>query len=197
MSNKKTIYAVGAVALVVLASTIYAGGFKMRGQEEAPAPIVQDEVFGAVGSPDIPSPWIRYGGVTQYAANGTWDTATSSVVCSIQNPAASTTTLDSFVSHISATGLGSQVLSLSTSTSAVGSSSPSIILDVAVSGKTDLVFHAGNEQGSGNLLGIATTGNSNFIWGADEYLNLRVATATPGTFSTYMTGTCRATGTVL
>lgn len=62
-----------------------------------PAPIVnvnvpkQDVKLGAVASPDLPTPWFSFGGVSQWAGRMESLTQGSSTVCAIQAPSSTST----------------------------------------------------------------------------------------------------------
>ena len=169
MNTKNTAIVIG-VTLLVAAGGIFltnAGGYLVNGKVPEPQVQEAEQTFGAVANPDIPSPWVKWGGTTEYRASGTWDTATSSVVCSIQNPAAATTTIDSIFGHVSNNSLGTQVLYVSTSTSNVGSSTPSLIADMALTNavQTSIVWQAGvaTTTPSDDMLHTDGTSNSPYI----------------------------------
>lgn len=123
-------------------------------------------------------------------------TATSSVVCSIQNPYNATST----ISRVSVIGtvnsFGAHLLDISTSSTAFGSSSPAFVK----------AFNTGTGQFNINWFANSTTTNSiligakagslnsisDVILGPTEYLTVRVATSSPGTFGTYNSGRCGA-----
>lgn len=153
----------------------------------------QTPVLGGV-NPDIVSPYVQWGGVYEYRA-GVATVATSSVMCAIQAPAATSTL--KFASFLpTANGLGSQVFSISTSSTAVGSSTPALVQSNSITIGTPVIWD-GNPATTSNsalvLMNRDTTGLGSYIIKPSEYVNFRIATGTPGTFSSYVTGKCQAT----
>lgn len=78
--NKLVTGAIGVVAVLALFLAV-----------QSPAPQVIERPVGAVASPDIPSPWIRFGGVQTYAQATNSLTQGSATVCSLQSPNATST----------------------------------------------------------------------------------------------------------
>lgn len=124
--------------------------------------------------------------------------ATSSVVCSIQNPASATSTLERFTALINANGIGvAQTVDIATSSTAYATSTPALAYAASIgTGEDHVVWTPGIASTTNpNVLAYdswASTGESPFIIGPSEYLNMRIATGTPGTFSSYWTGNCTA-----
>lgn len=161
-------------------------------------PIEQKPVnVGALSGPDIPYNYLSVGGVQTYSLRSEF-TATSSVPWSLENPAAATTSIESVSCRMTATGLsGAQAFYVGTSSTRYGSSTPSLMANVTVaSGGTfaKLFVPGGNATTTrADTLWLSNVdGSSNAILGPSEYLTLRIATGTAGTFSSYWTGSCSA-----
>lgn len=138
-------------------------------------------------------------GSINYASVQVSMAATSSVPCSIPNPfGASTSTVLNYYAQATVNGLGSQLTDVSTSSTAVGSSSPAFVKAyTTTAGPFNLVWTPGAASTTRTgLIGydsFSSTGDSPYLLAPNLNLNFRIATATPGTFSSYLTGTCSAT----
>ncbi|KKK94664.1 hypothetical protein LCGC14_2680610, partial [marine sediment metagenome] len=53
--------------------------------------VVEEEVFGAVSSPNIPSPYLEFGGVTRWAGSKLTMNQATTTFCTFQSPNASST----------------------------------------------------------------------------------------------------------
>jgi hypothetical protein len=113
--------------------------------------------------------------------------ATSSIVCSVKNPYTGTSTLTNFrMGVISVGGLGAQVFDLSTSTSfygsgaTYGSSTSPFLTNVKAPASAYAIVYYPTSSASGNSPQV----------GPGQYVNVRIATATPTAFTTYYSGTC-------
>lgn len=191
MENLKVWVIGGLLGLVVLLGGLVLG-------KPAPAPTVATPSFGALSGPDIPSPYLRWGDVLQWAA-GPATNATSSVLCAIQNTYGTSTILSAGI-RVDTTGLGAQTFDISTSSSAsngFASSTPALIyagtLPVA---NATYRWMAGvlatTSSQITTLMPISTSNNSPYIIAPNEYLVFKIATGTPGTFASYVTGQCTA-----
>jgi hypothetical protein len=123
--------------------------------------------------------------------------ATSSVPCSIANPFGATALVLDYFAQVTANGLGTQLIDVSTSSTAYASSSPAFVKRFSAASTFTLPWTPGVASTTRvGLLGydsFSGAGNSPYVLGASERLNFSIATGTPGTFSSYYTGTCSAT----
>lgn len=192
MQNLKNVW----VALVVVA-IIAIGAYQF--------PEIKQTVIGAVPTLDgVDNPFVAINGnkVFHYRQN---INATSSVACSVKNPFNATTTLTGFGVAVNSNGLGSQEFSVSTSTGAYSSSTPALMLNLATGTGQFTSYWRPNSATTTNsgtpghidprlLPGMTNSGVSNYVIGPSEYVNVRVATSTAGTFvGGYWTGTCAGT----
>ena len=127
--------------------------------------------------------------------------ATSSILCSMQNPFGATSTLRNFSMVVTNNGFGAtQDIDVSTSTDAFGSSSPAFIKQFETGAEQfHIVF---NGSGSGTttdlrLIGLTPhgAGDRNFggsdnIIGPTEYVNVGTGSTSASTFDTFMVGFC-------
>lgn len=152
--------------------------------------------LGALTGPDIPSPYIRWGGVEEWNATVPLS-ATSSVIAAIQNPAAATSTVAGLYCNVSVNGIATDVtFDISTSSTAFGSSTPAFVYagTITASKQKSIAWLTGiGTTTNTNILGedkFLKTGESPYILGPSEYMTFKLATGTPGTFASYMTGSC-------
>lgn len=141
----------------------------------------------------VDSPYVKIGGNERYYYSQTM-VGTSSAVCQIKNPFNATSTLIGYSFQVTSNGLGAQTIDVSTSTTAYGTSSPAYVKAYSAgSGQFSVVWGRGATTTSVALIGNtgASQGFTHNVIGPNEYVNTKVATATPGTFSSYYTGTCR------
>lgn len=195
MNKEKIVSGIAVVALLVSGFTYF----------HKPDQVVIDRTvdrvvnkLGAVSSlENVDNPFVGIGGVNTWHKEQNM-AATSSVVCAFLNPWGATSTLKSFTAQATANGLGSQALYLSTSTSntaPTSTSTPELVSAFATgAGQFSLPWNDSNATTTiGNLLGNPNQDGTNpFIVGPTEYVTLVMATGTPGTFSSYLSGTCDA-----
>lgn len=136
------------------------GGFlAFAPRVEAPKPS-QDQV-GALSGPDIPSPYLSFGGVRQWAGNTPLRTGTSTV-CSIQSPAATTTLvaatarLDSIASYVTSWQIGKDPTAFSTTTALAS-----------------MTFAA---NATGSIVATSTSGLTDTLIAPNSFINLKLAT---------------------
>lgn len=140
------------------------------------------------------------GGV-QHAAVNIPFSATSSVPMIMTNPFGATTTIDSVVCRTSANGLTANfIVDLSTTTASggYGSSTPALVGSHSVTGLTqDFLAWKPNATSSpsasnagARILQANLDGSVGSFLGPTTSLTLRIGTSTPGTFSSYLTGSC-------
>ena len=196
MTNLTNRLVVGGVllALVLSAWGLLGGSEGQRGRDG------EDGAAGAVATLDgVDSPYVRINGVEQYYYNQNFS-ATSSAVCSLLNPyGAATTSVLSYSVIASANGIATdENLYLSTSTEPSGelaTSSPALMGPFSTGiGQFNMSWDAGTATTTeGDILGNGDFNNVNlFFLGPDEYLNLHIASGTPGTFTDYYLGGCQA-----
>lgn len=183
-----------AVSLIVSILAVVGGGLGIFGPLGAHLPSA-----GALTGPDIPSPYLRWGGVARYGAAVNL-AASASVPCSIQNPTSATSTLTSFSARINTNGIAAdQTFDLATSSTATGTSSPAFIRAGTITGskQKDIAWLPGiASTTNAGVIGtdrFLSTGESPYLVGPSEYVNLKIATGTPGTFAAYYGGNCSAT----
>lgn len=126
-------------------------------------------------------------------------TATSSVVCDISDPwEGATSSIMTAALQVSASGLGSaQTFDIATSSDGYATTTPSLASRVSAPLVAFTKFWQPGATTTATVLGFdgsaAHTGESPFFLSPNEHLIFKIATATPRTFSTYLTGTCSAT----
>lgn len=186
--NKKVLW--GAVVLALVLSVIAI-------LSTPSGNTVERIITGATPTLDgVDSPWVTINGVKSYYYNEQM-TATSSVPCSVKNPWNATSTLVWYSAKVTASGLGSQAFDVSTSTTALASSTPAFLYNVTTASMpsaTDFVaLYSPGVAESTTVVGQNAVGRSSALIGPGEYVNLRISTSTPGTFAGgYWTGTCKA-----
>lgn len=155
--------------------------------------------FGAVPTLDgVDNPYYSIGGVRFFNQNSPV-MASSTRLCSIQNPFRATSTISSISVQITGTGIsGANTYSISTSTTAYASSTPVLVLDhtIPANSSNSMVWYPMASTSNANparILGNSPTGESNIIVYPNEYLNVALATTTgAGALTTYYTGSCKA-----
>lgn len=189
--NKNEVLNKGLTGIFILALLVLLGVQQMRPiTVEVKAPDA-----GALPGPDIASPYLRWGNVAQYNA-GPAMIATSSVQCAYQFTA--TSTIDLVGVHINGNSLGTaETMDVSTSSTQYGSSTPALIKAFAVSSaptaaNPDIVSWqpgVATTSAAGALASLAN-GGSPYIGYTGQWLTWRVATGTPGVFTTGLSGQC-------
>lgn len=185
--NKATKTVIGfLVAIFVLAAGIF--GIVAHDSKHAP-----EQAAGATATLDaVDNPYVSIGGVKTYNYNQQI-AATSSVFCSIKNPFGATSTVSSYSVNGLTNGLGTQTFDLSTSSTAIGSSSPAFLRAYSTgTGAFPALWTPEGTTTNANVIGMSAknTGQSDIILGPTDYLNARIATGTPNVFVNYITGTC-------
>lgn len=150
--------------------------------------------LGAVSTLDgVQFPYISVNGLRQY-----WyrqqTIATSSVACSVLNPFGTTTALTSFKVK-GWNRMGAQLVDVSTSTTAYGTSSPAFIKAATLpAGRVDLVWGGpAATTTNANTIGLSQTvmGASDVFIRGNEYVNVKISTSSAGTFGNgYLIGEC-------
>jgi hypothetical protein len=168
MDKIKNILTTVLIALVVSFGTVVVAS----APEEAP-----EDTLGAVSSPDVPSPYLSWGGVRQHAENKGLTTATTTV-CAIKSPAAT--------SSLSFAGL--ELVTSSTTASTItfakdsdgnGSSTPLQSYSVSAGAQAALTLPATT----------TTAGIANLVFAPSTFFTVTMA-GSAGTFSP--TGSCIA-----
>ena len=138
--------------------------------QPAPVQVVSQngggQIFGAVASPDIASPYLSFGGVRTWAAGVTVNQAASSTLCAILSPSATTTLVAATL------GINNE---LGTNEFQIGRG--------ATWGATTTLLASGSVAASTWLSLVATTSTTALTDGVVlpySYINFKVATGTPG-----------------
>lgn len=194
MNSKNVVIGVGAVLLVILGVS-YLKPAAVNVEVKVPQTETRELPLAAVSTLDgVDTPDVSIGGRKTYQKTIPF-TATSSVVCSVKNPFNATSTMASFSAVISRGLLGANTFTLSTSSSAFGSisgttgygsSSPAFIKDKTVASTlSDSISFRPYATTTTNSVGYVwdsfpVAGGQNWVIGATDYINLRIATGTPG-----------------
>lgn len=193
MENKSIIPSL--IVTAVVAAVISFGSYMVFGHS---APTQQTP--GSLAGPDIPFPYLRWGGLGPIYNAQQAIQATSSVFCSIQNPSGATSSVSLATTRIDGNNFGvTEVFDISTSTTQFGSSTPAFIsgYSLTTNASNTAIVWSGNAATTtaGNVLGAASfNGSDPYIIGPTTWLNWRIASATPGTVTTGSTlsGNCQA-----
>lgn len=151
------------------------------------------QIVGATPTLDgVDAPDVRIGGAG-YVFKTVVMSATSSIPCSYQ--VTSTSSIQDLGINIKTNGMGTQVVDFSTSSTAFGSSTPAFIKAFTVTAATsyEIPWRGIVSTTTQSLVGYSggdATGQSNNIVYPGQYLNFRIATVTPGSFTTYLVGNC-------
>jgi hypothetical protein len=147
--------------------------------------------LGALAGPDIPYDHVCIGGVCTYSYKAAIN-ASSSMPCSFPFPNAGTSSVTYAAIQVTGNGLGTQTLDISTSSNPYGTSSLPFVKARSIAGFASIAWEPGATS-SAQLSGVnSATGELNTLGTSTDFLNFKVATATPGTFTNYYTGTCIA-----
>ena len=187
-NNSKTTWVVsGLIALALLVSGISLKvALQNTGTQTTPP-------FGALAGPDIPFDHICVGGLCMYSYKVPI-AATSSIPCAIQFPQVGSSTLEYAAIQINGDGLGTQTFDISTSSSAFGSSSITMVKAKSITGGNSNVIWMPTASTTTNFVGMnLLTGDIiNDVATSSDWLTFRIATSSGGTFATYWTGFCFA-----
>ncbi len=150
--------------------------------------------LGAVSTLDgVDNPYISVNGFKTYEYRQPI-VATSSTFCSIRNPFNATTTIKNYHVSVTSNGLGSQLFDISTSSTALASSSPAFVKNFSGgTGQFQTVWNSNGTTTNALLIGTAqgNVGFSNVIIGPAEYITAKISTSTAGTFASYYVGSCQ------
>lgn len=161
---------------------------------KAPDTRIPVQPLGAVSTLDgVDNPYVSIGGTRQYFYRQNI-AATSSTVCSVKNPFAATSTLLRYTMNVTTNGIAAaQLVDVATSTTALATSSPAFIKALSVgAGKFSVIWLPSATSSDATIGNSAQTGASGVMIGPSEYVNVKIATSTAGTFATYYKGTCSA-----
>ncbi len=147
--------------------------------------------FGATASPDIPSPYFSVGDNRIWMAKISLNQSTSTV-CSIQSPVATSTLLNASFSITRAT---STALVVEIAKSVSPSASTTMLSKVNIAGNAQLTLNAGTYATSSTSvsgsLGIAHTGDeADLTFAPSTYLNVKIGG--PNGPLNVLEGTCTA-----
>lgn len=156
---------------------------------------VPQEHVGAVSSlSNVDSPYVNINGSNFYYYNQAI-TASSSLPCSLKNPFGATSTVEWYSMGVQNNGLGAQNIEVATSSSNYGTSTPAFVYQFkAPAGVFAINWTANGTTTNARVIGmtVGVTGTSDVILNAGEYLNAKIATSSPGAFSSYYSGYCKA-----
>lgn len=168
----KIIIAGVVIVVLIIGIILWAGSGRKADPRDFNAPPGQP--LGALSGPDIPSPYLAWGGVRTWSGYTTALNQASTTVCSLQAPV-STSTLK--------LGSGVRFTISSTTASTVRGYKGAKVTDVTT--RLFAANIAANAQGTV----VATTTDDNMLFGPNEWLNI-VMSGGAGTFSP--TGSCSA-----
>jgi hypothetical protein len=206
--NNNTPYAllISIAALLMVGVSFFFGGGASDTQVLAQLNAVKAQLSdlqhaGALSGPEISSPYLQWGGVNQWhSASSPSATTTSGVFCSVPVPYGTTTVAFATWRPDNLAFGANQTFDISTSSTVSGSSTPALLIAASLTSAQVWMQEASSTQiASPSQVLNATnqaTGASNVFTlvsspTAPLYLNFRVATATPGTFATYLAGNCQ------
>ncbi len=133
--------------------------------------------LGSLAGPDIPSPWLRWGGVTEYAGSMALAQATTTV-CAIQSPAATSTLQAAFV-RFDVSSTTASVVTIAKATTAFATTT-SIGADYNIAANAQAFINASTTNG---------VAGASEVFGPNTWLVIGMKGGT-GTFSP--TGVCGA-----
>ena len=201
-TKNAVIFGVVGVGLLIFGSYLLRPTITVTPQVTVEKEVALDR-FGAVPSlEDVSSPFIGLSGQREYH-NSIPFAATSSIPVRLQNPFRATTTVVALHSEITSSTVGAKTFDISTTSNSTGygSSTPAFIYAHSISASAqDTAVWSPNGLSSTTptinsalvLLNTATDGTSNFILGPTDWITLRFATATAGTFAGgYTVGTLK------
>lgn len=194
--NKRNLVIGAVVVVLVVAVSLFVAG---RDGEDGKDGRNGRDGLGAVSTLDgVDNPYVSINGVRKYYQNDNI-IATSSVLCSRRNPFGSATSTVEYLKFQFTNGMtGDQNLSVSTSSTQYGTSSPAIVYDRSVLSEAQdtLVWYPNSTTtpvGNTRLLnGANADGSSTFVVGPDEYLVYAVATSSAGVLDSNAVGSCKA-----
>ena len=187
MKNLTTVLTAAIVALVIVV-----GAFSFY----KPEPVIVPSVGSVPTLDGVDFPYYSIGGIRYYNYEQSIS-ATSSAICSARVQA--TSTLES-ASVFAATSDMVAVLAvdISTSTTQYGSSTPGFVSSWPAPAGVgfSIVYNGVGTTTSSKVIGLTPSlayghiGASDNIIYPGQYVNVRLATTTPGTFNSYLKGTC-------
>lgn len=190
MNTKSILVGLVAVLVLFLGVTLPRSGGTV-------AERIVEKTVGAVATLDgVNTPNVNINGVEELPVSQAIN-ATSTMLCNIKNPYTSTSTLSSFSVRITDGILGANNVTVSTSSSYYGSSTPVLVLDrtIPTNSIDAFVWFPSSATTTTRVLpGInSTNGESNVLIKAGEYVVLRVSTSTAaGAMADYYDGQCSA-----
>jgi len=167
---KNILTTIGIILAIVLG---FAGYTK-----QAETPVVNN--VGALSSPDIISPYLRWGGVASYAASQPMQTATTTL-CWFENPSTGTSTIESVTFQVNTGTSTAANITIATSTTRYATST----------NDTPLVANQAVLSGGTATHGFRSSTGRNFLLGPSEYVVVRTAGA--GLNGYTFGGLCQAT----
>ncbi len=197
--------AVSVILAVTLVGVFHIGGKQVTTTVVNPATGQPEQVVGSVAGPDIPFPYLRWGNLGPVWNTGMAMNATSSVFCSIQLPAGTSTIsfLSTRIDNVGTMQTSNIFFDVSTSSTQFGSSTPAFISGETLASTSSFWFPSSTST-TASRVGVLNPGmNANtdgsmsaMVFGSSAatplYLNWRVATSAAGTYTNYPTGQCQA-----
>lgn len=139
--------------------------------------------LGAVASPDIPSPWLKWGGVTKYNGHDADLTQASTTICAIQAPTATSSLTHAAVQlSVSSTSASSLVIAKSDTAFAT---TTQIGTNYAIGAGAQVTVVASSTPAAGNAT----------LFSPNQWLVVSMQGGAGGTFSP--TGVCQASWTAI
>jgi hypothetical protein len=162
---------IAAIAAVLLTAGVFVTG-QHTGQPQA---------FGAISSPDIPSPYLSFGGVRRWAGHSESLNQATTTVCAIQAPAATSTLISGGI-RLSVSSTTSSTITIAKASTATATTT--IIATGSVGANAQATILAASSTYSAGAL-------TDRIFAPNQYLVFNMSTTTGGTFSP--SGVCQAT----
>lgn len=196
--NKLLVGVVGVIVLILLVVSVYNVSSTVSSAINALADKLNIPL-GATPGTTITDNITSVGGVEKYT--GATFTATSSVVCSVRNPwsnvkGVGTSSIDRISVYMKGNNVAAQSLSISTSSTAFASSTKALMSEITVPALSRTLAlwtprHASSSDSfapNNNLFWYNGQNSSPFFLDGAEYLNVRVASTSPG--GEKFTGNC-------
>lgn len=161
------------VAITIVVATVVAGGFAFFFPKQT------SQIVGSVASPDIQSPWIRFGGVTTYGAHTEALNSATTTPLAIQSPTATSTLQLGSGCHLSVSSTTAKAVRFAKATSP--------------NATTTFLFGA-NAAANAKLDVAATTTDDNYVFAPNNWL---VMSMVGGTGVDSPSGSCSARFVVL
>lgn len=182
----------GLIALLIL-GIIWAINNRPGPTTVITTPDGQTHVVGAVASPDIPSPYLTFGGVTRWAGGESLIQATSTV-CAIQAPAATSSLVMATV-NFSVASTAATTITLAKATTAFATTTDLGTRDLAAGAQVTFTITATTTTGAsvGDIDDTATTFAPNTWFNVGLKGGTQGANSAANLVGLVPTGSCKAT----